>query len=165
MHIATRVHYTLIATLLAIAAAAIGAPACSAAIPTVSPGDQIEYLSPTADVTMFCTIGYVYTAPNLHTYAVTAGHCRGKTAGYARATRSGTTGDFIRQSSNPLTRAAPTTAWLISAPDHCRWPTSATSPPPTTTPNPKKANKSAAREYPAANTAVPSPAMSARTTT
>jgi len=45
---------------------------------------------------MFCTVGYVYTGSDLHTYAVTAGHCRGKAARYSRATRTGLTGDFTR---------------------------------------------------------------------
>lgn len=106
MHIHTRVRYALIAMILAVAAVA-GAPPSPAAIPTVSPGDRIEYISPTADVTMFCTIGYVYTAPNLHTYAVTAGHCRGKGAGYARTTRSGATGDFIRAIVEPPYQGGP----------------------------------------------------------
>lgn len=38
----------------------------------------------------------MYTATDLHTYAVTAGHCRSTAAGYARDQRSGHTGGFIR---------------------------------------------------------------------
>lgn len=88
MHITSRARAALTAlTALSLAIIAVaGSTPARADIPTVSPGDRIEYLSPTADITMFCTVGYVYTGHDLHTYAVTAGHCRGKTAGYARAT-------------------------------------------------------------------------------
>jgi hypothetical protein len=43
----------------------------------------------------------VYTAPDLHTYAITAGHCRTTPAGYARDKRSGLTGGFIRAIVDP----------------------------------------------------------------
>ena len=32
----------------------------------------------------------------MHTYAVTAGHCRNSASGYARGTRTGLTGTFVR---------------------------------------------------------------------
>lgn len=108
MHITRRVRTALTVLSLALAVIAVaGSPPARADIPTVSPGDRIEYLSPTADVTMFCTVGYVYTGRDLHTYAVTAGHCRGKTAGYARATRTGLTGDFTRAIVEPPYQGGP----------------------------------------------------------
>jgi hypothetical protein len=38
---------------------------------------------------------------DLHTYAITAGHCRTTPAGYARTTRSGLTGGFTRAIVDP----------------------------------------------------------------
>ncbi len=90
----TRLGAGIITTLLASAAPAAPPPSNAATI-TVSPGDQIDYVSPTAN-TQFCTIGYVYSAADLHTYAVTAGHCRSTPSGYARDSRSGLTGNFVR---------------------------------------------------------------------
>lgn len=43
------------------AAVLAGSPTSTAATITISPGDRIDYISPTTD-THFCTIGYVYTA-------------------------------------------------------------------------------------------------------
>jgi len=88
-----------VVAVLTTASLASTAPAGAASI-TVSPGDRVDYVSPTAD-TQFCTIGYVYTAPDLHTYAITAGHCRTTVAGYARDKRSGLTGGFVRAVVDP----------------------------------------------------------------
>jgi hypothetical protein len=82
------------------AAALLTAPLVGAATITVSPGDRVDYVSPVAD-TQFCTIGYVYTATDRRTYAITAGHCRTTNAGYARDKRSGLTGGFIRAVFDP----------------------------------------------------------------
>ena len=91
----TRLAAGIITAFLATATAGRPAPSAAAATVTVSPGDRVDYVSPTAG-NQFCTIGYVYTAPDFHTYAVTAGHCRNSDSGYARDTRTGLTGDFIR---------------------------------------------------------------------
>ena len=62
----------------------------------VSPGEEVDYINP-AGGNQFCTIGYVYTGADFHTYAITAGHCRANTdSGYARDKRSGLTGNFVR---------------------------------------------------------------------
>lgn len=168
MHITSRARAALTALSLALAVIAVaGSTPARADIPTVSPGDRIEYLSAAADVTMFCTVGYVYTGRDLHTYAVTAGHCRGKTAGYARATRTGLTGDFTRPIVEPPYQGGPDYGLIDfgirSLP--LRWPTSATPPPPTVTRNPKKVSKSVAPESRAANTAERSPDTLAKTNT
>jgi hypothetical protein len=89
-----------IITAILTAATVATAPSAAAATVTVSPGDRVDYISPTAG-TQFCTIGYVYNAPDLHTHAVTAGHCRSTVAGYARDQRSGLTGGFIRAIVDP----------------------------------------------------------------
>jgi hypothetical protein len=94
MHTTTRLAAGSIAALLAAAALAAPAPS-NAALTNISPGDQVDYISPNAN-TQFCTIGYVYSGPDFHTYAVTAGHCRSSTSGYARDTRTGLTGNFVR---------------------------------------------------------------------
>ena len=76
--------------------AALAEPGASnAALTMISPGDQVDYVTANAN-TQFCTIGYVYRGPDLHTYAVTAGHCRSSTSGYARDTRTGLPGNFVR---------------------------------------------------------------------
>src|SRR5258708_24179617 len=83
-------------TVLSLAAAVLaGVPAADAATNTVSPGDRVDYVSPTAG-TQYCTIGCVYPGHDLHTYAVTAGHCRSTAGGYARDHRSGLTRSFVR---------------------------------------------------------------------
>lgn len=78
MHITSPARAALTAILLTVLVLAESPPA-SADIPTVSPGDRIEYLSPTA----------------------------GKTAGYARATRTGLTGDFTRAIVEPPYQGGP----------------------------------------------------------
>ena len=98
MNALTRLGFGIIAALTA--ATLIGTGPASAATITISPGDWVDYVSPTA-ATQFCTIGYVYTAPDLHTYAITAGHCRTTAAGYARDNRSGLTGGFVRAIVDP----------------------------------------------------------------
>jgi hypothetical protein len=103
----SRLGVGIITAVLTVAALAIAPPVAAATI-TVSPGDRVDYVSPT-DGTRFCTIGYVYTATDLHTYAITAGHCRSSAAGYARDTRSGLTGDFIRATVDPPRSGALTT--------------------------------------------------------
>ena len=73
-----------------------GSPSSHAALTVVSPGEEVDYINP-AGGNQFCTIGYVYTGVDFHTYAITAGHCRANPAsGYARDTPSGLTGDFVR---------------------------------------------------------------------
>lgn len=83
-----------------LAAVLAGAPAADAATNTVSPGDLLDYVSPTTG-TQHCTIGDVYRGKDRHTYAVTAGHCRSTADGYARDQRSGLTGSFVRAIAEP----------------------------------------------------------------
>lgn len=62
----------------------------------VSPGDEVDYINPSGR-NQFCTIGYAYTGADMHTYAITAGHCRtDPTAGHARDKHNGLTGHFRR---------------------------------------------------------------------
>lgn len=73
-----------------------GSPPLHAALTVVSPGEEVDYINPGGH-SQFCTIGYVYTGVDMHTYAITAGHCRtDPAAGYARDKRNGLTGDFVR---------------------------------------------------------------------
>lgn len=95
-----------------LAAAALAAPAAATPAPSnapldrITPGDQVDYVTANAD-TQFCTIGYVYSGPDFHTYAVTAGHCRNSASGYARDTRTGLTGDFVRSVVDPPRSGGP----------------------------------------------------------
>lgn len=104
MHTMTRLAAGITTALLeaaGLAAPALAAPAPSnTALTTISPGDQVDYVTPNAN-TKFCTIGYVYSGPDFHTFAVTAGHCRNSASGYARDTRTGLTGDFVRSIVEP----------------------------------------------------------------
>jgi hypothetical protein len=97
MHPTTRRLAAIVSGLLTTAALALaGSPPSHAALTVVSPGDEVDYINP-AGSNQFCTIGYVYTGPDLHTYAITAAHCRSNpTSGYARDNRSGLTGNFVR---------------------------------------------------------------------
>ena len=68
MHITSRARAALTAlTALSLAIIAVaGSTPARADIPTVSPGDRIEYLSPTADITMFCTVGRLHRPRPAH---------------------------------------------------------------------------------------------------
>ncbi|BBZ38815.1 hypothetical protein [Mycobacterium conspicuum] len=87
----------IVCDLLTTAALALtDSPSSHAALTVVSPGEEVDYISP-AGGNQFCTIGYVYTGVDFHTYAITAGHCRADSAsGYARDKRNGLTGHFVR---------------------------------------------------------------------
>jgi hypothetical protein len=102
MHTTTHRFAAIVAGLLTTAALALaGSPPTHAALIVVSPGEEVDYINP-AGGNQFCTIGYVYTGPDFHTYAITAGHCRSNpAAGYARDKRSGLTGDFVRSVFDP----------------------------------------------------------------
>lgn len=63
MNAKTRLGLGLITAALTASALTSTAPASAATI-TVSPGDRVDYVSRSAG-TQFCTIGYVYTAPDL----------------------------------------------------------------------------------------------------
>ncbi|ASL12336.1 serine protease (plasmid) [Mycobacterium europaeum] len=91
-----------VASLAAAAALALtSSPSSHAALTVVSPGDEVDYINP-GGRNQFCTIGYVYTGADMHTYAITAGHCRADSrAGYARDKRNGLTGDFVRSVFEP----------------------------------------------------------------
>ncbi|ETA89974.1 MULTISPECIES: chymotrypsin family serine protease [Mycobacterium avium complex (MAC)] len=97
MSTTTRRFTAIVAGLFTSAAMALaGAPGSHAALTVVSPGEEVDYINPGGH-NQFCTIGYVYTGADLHTYAITAGHCRSDpTAGYVRDKRNGLTGDFVR---------------------------------------------------------------------
>jgi hypothetical protein len=97
MHATTRRFAATLSGLLTTAALALaGPPPAHATLIVVSPGEEVDYINP-AGGNQFCTIGYVYTGPDFHTYAITAGHCRSNpTSGYTRDKRSGLTGDFVR---------------------------------------------------------------------
>ena len=85
----------------ALAAVAIAAAAPAAATPNlIGAGDRLDYINPNG-TGQFCTIGYAYTGPDRHTYAVTAGHCRNSATGYARDTHTQTTGQFVRSVVEP----------------------------------------------------------------
>lgn len=78
-----------------------GSPTSQAALTVVSPGEEVDYINPGGH-SQFCTIGYVYTGVDMHTYAITAGHCRtDPAAGYARDKHNGLTGDFVRTAFEP----------------------------------------------------------------
>ena len=90
-----------------VATAALAEPGASnAALTVISPGDQVDYVTANT-TTQFCTIGYVYSGPDFHTYAVTAGHCRNSDSGYARDTRTGLTGHFVRTVVEPPRSGGP----------------------------------------------------------
>ncbi|KAA1243790.1 serine protease [Mycobacterium simiae] len=95
----------MLAAVLA-AAALAAAPPATADAGTVSPGDRVDYVNPDGSA-QFCTIGHVYTGPDLHTYAVTAGHCRTTAGGYARDTTTGVSGAFIRAVTVPPRTGGP----------------------------------------------------------
>ena len=97
MHATTRRFTAIVSGLLTTAALALAdASPALAALTVVSPGEEVDYINPTGG-NQFCTIGYVYTGADMHTYAITAGHCRSNpTSGYARDTRSGLTGNVVR---------------------------------------------------------------------
>ncbi|HUO37742.1 MAG TPA: serine protease, partial [Mycobacterium sp.] len=97
MRAAPRRFAATIASLLTTAALALaGSPCSHAALTVVSPGEEVDDIN-AAGRNQFCTIGYVYTGADMHTYAITAGHCRADPAsGYARDKNNGLTGDFVR---------------------------------------------------------------------
>ena len=102
MHTTTRRFVAIVLGLLTTAALALaGSPPSHAALTLVSPGEEVDYINPGGGG-QFCTIGYVYTGADFHTYAITAGHCRANpTSGYARDKRSGLTGNFVRSVFEP----------------------------------------------------------------
>jgi hypothetical protein len=85
-----------------IAAAAIFAAAfqlvapieAHASLPTISPGDRIDYVTEDGAAS-FCTTGYVYTGSNGHAYAITAGHCQTDEPGHVIQEDSSATGRFV----------------------------------------------------------------------
>ena len=104
MHTTTRLRGILAAVL---ATAALTRPAASnAALTMISPGDEVDYVTANTN-SQFCTIGYVYSGPDFHTYAITAGHCRSSDSGYARDIRTGLTGHFVRTVVEPPRSGGP----------------------------------------------------------
>ncbi|WP_204815339.1 hypothetical protein [Mycobacterium riyadhense] len=98
------------AGLLTTAALALASsPPSHAALTVVSPGEEVDYINPGGH-SQFCTIGYVYTGVDMHTYAITAGHCvrTDPTSGYARDKHNGLTGHFVRTVFEPPAAAART---------------------------------------------------------
>ncbi|MBG0730330.1 MULTISPECIES: serine protease [Mycobacterium avium complex (MAC)] len=96
MHAVTRRLATAAGLLITATVTLASPPPAQAALAVVSPGEEVDYINPSGG-NQFCTIGYVYTGADLHTYAITAAHCRSNPAsGYARDKRSGLTGNFVR---------------------------------------------------------------------
>jgi hypothetical protein len=162
MNVLTRLGLGIVAALTA-ATLTNTAPASAASI-TVSPGDRVDYVSPTA-ATQFCTIGYAYTAPDLHTYAITAGHCRTTAAGYARDNRSGLTGGFVRAIVDPAISGGADYGLIDFGIRSLRCHSSATPQLPTTTRSRESGNWCVTPGYPAANTAAASLPPTATTNT
>lgn len=102
MRTATRKLPAILAGLLITAGLTVaGSFPSHAALTVVSPGEEVDYINPGGH-NQFCTIGYVYIGTDMHTYAITAGHCRtDPTSGYARDKRSGLAGDFVRTVFDP----------------------------------------------------------------
>lgn len=98
------------ATIAAMGIASLAHPAsATAALSLISAGDRIDYINPTGPG-QFCTIGYTFKGPDLHTYAVTAGHCRNSDTGYARDTQKHSSpATSCAASSIPPVAAEPTT--------------------------------------------------------
>jgi hypothetical protein len=92
---------TIIAAAILAGATLLATPtAAQALLPSISPGDQIDYISDRQTET-FCTLGYVYTGDDEHVYGVTAGHCQPDTPGYMRDQNSGANGTFVRTNVSP----------------------------------------------------------------
>ena len=92
---------TIITALILAGSALITPPAAArATLPSVSPGDQIDYMSGHESQT-FCTLGYVYIGQDDHVYGVTAGHCQPDMPGYIRDQNSGATARFIHATVAP----------------------------------------------------------------
>jgi hypothetical protein len=84
------------ASIAALTLTVLAAPApATAALPMISAGDRVDYINPKAN-NQFCTIGYAYTGPDFHTYAVTAGHCGNSDSGYVRDAQTKLTGNVVR---------------------------------------------------------------------
>lgn len=92
---------TIIAAAILAGATLLATPTpAQALLPSISPGDQIDYISDRQTET-FCTLGYVYTGDDEHVYGVTAGHCQPDTPGYMRDQNSGANGTFVRTNVSP----------------------------------------------------------------
>jgi hypothetical protein len=138
-HTTARLASTSITALLAATALAAPAPS-NAALAIISPGDQVDYVTANAN-TQFCTIGYVYSGPDLHTYAVTAGHCRSSTSGYARDARTGLPGNFVRTVVEPPRSGGGDYGLIDFGRNFVPSALWETPPPPTITPSPRSASR------------------------
>lgn len=96
----------LAAAVLAAATPLTTAATAHALLPSISPGDQIDYISDRQTET-FCTLGYVYTGDDDHVYGVTAGHCQPDAPGYMRDQNSNANGTFVRTSVSPAHTGGP----------------------------------------------------------
>jgi hypothetical protein len=102
-------HRTIaLAAVLAAASAALFATpgAARATLPSISPGDQIDYVTDHRTDT-FCTLGFVYTGTDQHVYGLTAGHCDPDAPGNLRDHDSGASGAFVRTSVGPAHSGGP----------------------------------------------------------
>jgi hypothetical protein len=71
-----KTHAALMAVGFATAAPVAFTPTSQATLPSVSPGNRIDYLTGDGSAS-YCTIGYTYIGTtDDHAYAVTAGHCQ-----------------------------------------------------------------------------------------
>jgi hypothetical protein len=97
---------TIIAAAVLASATLLATPSpAQALLPSITPGDQIDYISDHQAET-FCTLGYVYTGADEHV-CVTAGHCQPGTPGYMHDQNSGANGTFVRSSVSPSHTGGP----------------------------------------------------------
>jgi len=90
---------SLAATVSAFAAAwLLGAPTSHALLPSISPGDELDYTS-SSGRNEFCTLGYTYSGTDGHTYGITAGHC--DAAGHIVDRASAQRGTIVRALVDP----------------------------------------------------------------
>ena len=98
---------TLLAAAVLASATTLVTPATAhALLPSISPGDRIDYISDRQTET-FCTLGYVYTGDDDHVYGITAGHCQPDVPGYMRDENSSANGTFVRTSVSPARTGGP----------------------------------------------------------
>lgn len=105
------------ALLVGAVAAQLSAPTpAQARSSTISPGDRIDYVTE-AGRSSFCTLGYVYTGRDGHTYAITAGHCRGDQPGQVVDNRTAAAGQFLRSTVSPPRSGGPDYGLVDFGPD------------------------------------------------
>lgn len=76
----------------------------TAAVATVSPGDELDTIS--AGSSTRCTLGYTYTTPAGSTYGITAGHCNATPSRYVIDRTTGAVGHFVVTVTDPAEHLA-----------------------------------------------------------